>query len=180
MQLVESLDRLRTSLNNEAMAQERAGKRVKQWSREHQMNQILFASRAKISVGSLQAFERGARETRKTTIRKIAAAMGLTTDELKAEPSPADGPDPRVLHFKDDDYLMARLYHHASADVKHAIKYLLASDLTEAVRDRIARLLAELLHLDEPMLAALEHFLHESTDDETPEHKTDGPKKKSS
>jgi transcriptional regulator with XRE-family HTH domain len=175
MQLVKTLDPSQTALNNKEAMAKRAGKRVKQWRKERSLNQIAFAKLAGISVGSLQGFETGLRDTRRTNLTKIAAVLGLTADELSDETAP-DTPDPRAKDLKDPDYVVANLYHHADADVKYAIKALLRPDLPELTREQVARILLRLLQVTPDDLSNIEIFVR----DLDPAPESDPHKKRSS
>jgi transcriptional regulator with XRE-family HTH domain len=144
-------------VDNEAMYRQAAA-RVITWRREHDaMSQIQFAARAGISVGCLQSFETGVRATRKKQMERIAQAMDLTLDQLLADDAEAgQTPDPLLKDLLQEDLRLAQRFHHAGAEVKHAIKAFLTADLSEDQRERIAIILADLIRLDESKIAFVE------------------------
>jgi transcriptional regulator with XRE-family HTH domain len=122
------------------------------------MSQIQFAKLAHISVGTLQGFEKAIRKTHDTNLLKIAAAIGLTLDELIREDDPPVRPDPHTRDLKSEDFKIAHAYHHSGADVKHALKRYFASATTDERRERIAAWIARLLPVDDDELAHLEEL----------------------
>jgi transcriptional regulator with XRE-family HTH domain len=137
----------------------RAAKRVRDWRREHELDQVTFARQARISVGCLQGFERAARATRKHNLQKIAKAMGLSVDQLIADDGAAGPkPDPLLKDLRHEDKVIAHAFHHASADVKYAIKSLLAPDLPDELRDEIGRFVKDLLEDDQLELPELQRM----------------------
>ena len=169
MQLVKGIDPDGHVLNNEDAMFKRAGKRVRDWRKARETNQIMFAALAKVSVGCVQGFEAGTRGTRHANVIKIAAVMGLTADALLSDDdTPPEKPNPLQEHLRTDDLRLANFYHHADADTKHAVKALLSPALTDDQRERIARLLEQLLRLDEDLLQTVEQFLVDLADDEVP------------
>ena len=134
----------------------RAARRVREWRRLHNISQIAFAERNGISVGCLQGFETGTRQTRETNLAKIAAGIGTTLDDLISADNPAARPDPLLVDLKPEDLRIAHAYHHSGAEVKHAVKRLFLSHVTDDRRDRIADIIARLLLADDAELAHLE------------------------
>ena len=172
MQLVKSLDLGGSALNNEDAMFKRAAKRVKDWRKDHALNQIAFAELARVSVGCLQGFESGGRDTRKSNVGKIAAVLGLTKDELLSDDdSPLDKPNPLLKDLRTDDLRLANHFHHADADTKHAVKAFLSPTVADDQRERVARLLEQLLRLEGDLLLAVEQFLLELHDDGQREEK---------
>jgi len=170
MQLVTHVDQLNGPLDNEAMWK-RAGKRVKNWRKEHgEMNQITFATLAKISVGCLQGFETATRHTREHNLIKIAAAMGLTKEDLLSEDQPpTEKPNPLLTHLRTEDLRLANAFHHAGGRVKVALLALFHPEVSEESREQIAVLLEHLLRLTADDLLVIEKFI---VDLETDDHPT--------
>ena len=151
------VDRSVNDTDNEAMYRQAAA-RVITWRREHgAMSQVQFAARAGISVGCLQSFETGIRATRKKQLERIALAVDLTFDQLTADDAEAgQTPDPLLKDLLQEDLRLAQRFHHAGAEVKHAIKAFLTASLSEDQRERIALILADLIRLDESQIAFVE------------------------
>jgi transcriptional regulator with XRE-family HTH domain len=147
----------RPIVDNEAMYR-RAAARVIAWRREHgAMSQVQFAAKAGISVGCLQSFEAALRETRKKQRERIARAMDLTLDQLFADDAEAgQTPDPLLKDLLQEDLRLAQRFHHAGAEVKHAVKAFLTAALSEDQRERLALILADLIRLDESQIAFVE------------------------
>jgi len=159
MQLVTNLDRARLAFDNEEAMYKRAAQKVKDWRKAHdEMNQIEFAKLAKISVGCLQGFETATRGTRPKNLLKIATALGLpSVDALLSEdvvPAPLQT-DPLVEGLGPEDLRLAHRYHHAGADAKYAVKWLLSSQVPDDVRERIALIIELLLRYEDPLLSSL-------------------------
>jgi DNA-binding transcriptional regulator YiaG len=126
MELGNAIQQDTTSDNESAYAAlvfQRAAARVRMWRTSHRMGQVEFARLAGVSVGCLQAFEGGVRDTRESNVAKIAAAMGQSFAELTKEDDPYPGADP-LLNLRPEDLRIAHAFHHAGADVKHAAKRL--------------------------------------------------------
>jgi transcriptional regulator with XRE-family HTH domain len=138
-----------------------AAARVIAWRREHgAMSQVQFAANAGISVGCLQGFETGMRHTREKQVARIAVAMDLTLDQLLADDAEAgQTPDPLLKDLLQEDLRLAQRFHHAGAEVKHAIKALFTADLSEDQREHIALILGALIRLDESQIALVETML---------------------
>ena len=133
---------------------QRAARRVREWRRLHgEMSQIQFARIAHISPGTLQGFERAKRKTHDSNLLKIAAAIGITLEELIREDDPPVPLDRHVVDLKSEDFRIAHAYHHSGADVKHAIKRFFASTTSDERRERIAVWMARLLDLTDEELA---------------------------
>lgn len=147
-------------VDNEAMYR-RVAARVIAWRREHgAMSQIQFAAKAGISVGCLQSFEAGVRDTRKKQRERIARAMDLTLEQLFDDDAEAgQAPDPLLKDLLQEDLRLAQRFHHAGAEVKHAIKAFLTAGLSEEQRERIALIVADLIRLDESQIAVVETFV---------------------
>ena len=158
--LIQAVDRSVRDTDNEAMYRQ-AGARVIRWRREHDaMSQVQFASRAGISVGCLQSFEKGKRHTREQHIARIAAVMGLTLDQLKADDADAGQiPNPLLDDLLQEDLRLAQHFHHAGAETKHAVKKFLAAPMSEEKRERIALMLAALVRLDEAQFPIVESIV---------------------
>ncbi len=158
MQLVTNLDPLRLAFDNEEAMYKRAAQKVKDWRKAHdEMNQIEFAKLAQISVGCLQGFETATRGTRPKNLLKIATAIGLpTVDALLSEDVPPPLPvDPLIDGLVAEDLRLAHRYHHAGADAKYAVKWLLSPQVPDDVRERIALIIERLLRYEDPLLTAL-------------------------
>ena len=134
----------------------RAAERVEEWRRLHKVNQITFAQLAGISVGCLQGFESGSRDTRKHNRVKIAAVLGLTEEALFGDDAPADKPDPLRDSLKTEDLRVANAYHHSDAEVKHAIKRFFTPPTSDERRERIAAVIVRLLTADDTEFLELE------------------------
>ena len=158
---VSDIDRFVSATDNEAVSYRQAAARVIQWRREHRaMSQAQFADRAGISVGCLQSFESGTRNTRKKQVARIAAAMDLTFDQLTAEDAEAgEIPNPLLKDLLQEDLRIAQRFHHAGAETKHAVKAFLTAPLEEDQRERIALMLAGLVRLEASQLAIVEKIL---------------------
>ena len=157
--VVAPLDRGESRPNNDVVYK-RAGKRVKAWRLEQGLDQVAFATRAKISVGCFQGFEGGTRATRKKNLVKIATTIGLTYEQLLAEDDATTTPaDPLQKDLRREDYRLAQQYHHAGAASKHAIKAFFTADLPEDVREGIAVLLEQILLLTTDDLVELEQLI---------------------
>lgn len=157
---IPTVDRFVSDTDNEAMYRQAAA-RVIQWRREHDdMSQVKFAARAGISVGCLQSFETGTRATREEKLERIAAAMDLTLDQLKADDAEAgQTPNPLLKDLLQEDLRFAQRFHHAGAETKHAVKNFLVTPMSEEKRERIALMLADLVRLDESQIAIVETIL---------------------
>lgn len=157
---IPTVDRFVSDADNEAMYRQAAA-RVIQWRREHDdMSQVKFAARAGISVGCLQSFETGARATREEKMERIAAAMDLTLDQLKADDADAaQTPNPLLKDLLQEDLRLAQRFHHAGAETKHAVKNFLVAPMSEDKREHIALMLAALVRLDESQIAIVETIL---------------------
>ena len=155
------VDRLANDTDNEAMLYRLAAARVIAWRREHgAMSQVQFAAKAGISVGCLQGFETGMRHTREKQVARIAVAMDLTLDQLLADDAEAgQTPDPLLKDLLQEDLRLAQRFHHAGAEVKHAIKAFLTADLSEDQREQIALILSALIRLDESQIAYVETIM---------------------
>lgn len=138
---------------------QRAARRVREWRRLHgEMSQIQFARIAHISPGTLQGFERATRKTHDSNLLKIAAAIGITLEELIREDDPPVPPDRHIVDLKPEDFRIAHAYHHSGADVKHAIKRFFASTTSDERRERVAVWIARLLDLTDEELAHQERL----------------------
>jgi transcriptional regulator with XRE-family HTH domain len=159
MASMERLDPPRFDSENESVYA-RAAKRVKDWRREHELDQVTFARQARISVGCLQGFERDIRATRKTNLQKIAKAMGLSVDQLLADDGgPAVKPDPLLKDLRHEDKEVANQFHHAGAVTKYAIKHLLDPRLPDEIRDPLSRILKLLIDVDAEDLPEIERVV---------------------
>jgi transcriptional regulator with XRE-family HTH domain len=166
---VAPIDRLRSDPDNEAMYK-RAAKRVKDWRRDHAMNQIAFADRAKISVGCLQGFETGARATREANLVKIANAVGLSRDALLHDDDPITSPNPLLAGLRDEDLRHAQHFHHATAHAKAAAYDWLGPKISDDLRERIAGLVERLLRMDVALFGSVEQFIAD-IDEGAPGHR---------
>ena len=129
---------------------QRAARRVREWRRLHgEMSQIQFARMAHVSPGTLQGFERATRKTHDTNLLKIAAAIGLTLEELIREDDPPVRPDHLLEDLKREDLQIAHAYHHSGADAKHAIKRFYSASTSDERRERIAAVIVQLLAMDD-------------------------------
>lgn len=152
------IDRPQDHPDNEAM-HKRAARRVKEWRRDHEMNQVAFAALAKISVGCLQGFETATRATRDTQLVKIAKAIGLTKEALTHDDDPNVKPNPLLAGLRDEDLRHAQHFHHATAHAKAAAYDWLAPKTSDDLRERVALLLERLLRMKDGDLRALEQFI---------------------
>jgi transcriptional regulator with XRE-family HTH domain len=137
-----------------------AGQRVRDWRRRQRppLSQPAFAKRAGISLGCLQAFERGARQTRESNVARIAAVLGLTAAQLlDADTYAPTPPDPLLTDLRREDLRLAQAFHHAGAHAKYAITLFFSGDFTEEDRERIGRLLVKVMTARE-MLDRIEAF----------------------
>jgi len=141
-------------------ASKRAGLRVRNWRRARvpPISQAAFAKRAGVSVGCLQAFERGTRTTQEANITKIAKAMGVSVDRLYAD-SELDFSHPLLRDLRLDDFRIAAAYHHAIAELKFAVKGLLNERIGEELRARQANLLVSIQQSNVGLLTELEKFV---------------------
>ena len=113
-----------------------------------------------MSVGCLQSFETGSRATRDKQLARIAKAVDLTLDQLKADDAEtAHAPNPLHKDLLQEDFRLAQRFHHAGTEVKHAVKAFLTAPLSEDQRERIALILAALVRLDESQIAIVETLL---------------------
>ncbi len=157
MQLVTRVDRSHASFDNEAMYKG-AAEKVKAWRKAHgEMNQVEFASLAKVSVGCLQGFEAATRATREKNLLKIAKTIGLhTKEELLSDDGPQPPkPDPLLKDLRPEDLRLANHFHHAGADAKHAVKEFLSPEVSDERREQIAVVLERLLHLPASSVSAI-------------------------
>lgn len=153
-----AIDRLRSDPDNEAMVHRRAAKRVIAWRKEHALNQVEFAAFAKVSVGCLQGFETGTRNTREKNLIKIATAVGLTTEALLHDDDPTATPNPLLAGLRDIDLRHAQHFHHASPHAKAAAYDWLAPEVSDDLRERIAALVERLLKMDADLFATVERY----------------------
>ena len=108
----------------------RAGRRVIDWRRAHKKTQREFAKLAGVSIGAVQSLEAGTRQTRPTSIAKIAKAIALTPDQLfERDPNQPvaavlNGSYARgtAIDLLPDTIDVAWLYQCADGDLKAAIK----------------------------------------------------------
>lgn len=136
---------------------QRAAQRVRDYRRAHgDMRQVDFAAQAGVSVGALQGFETGKRKTRTPNLLKIAAAIGLTLNELVKDDVPVYQIDPLSADLKPEDVRIAHAYHHAGAELKHAIKRLILTPMPDERRERIAAVIARFISADDPEFSSLE------------------------
>jgi transcriptional regulator with XRE-family HTH domain len=156
---VVAIDRLRSDPDNEAMVHRRAAKRVIAWRKEHALNQVEFAAFAKVSVGCLQGFETGTRNTRETNLIKIATAVGLTTEALLHDDDPMTTPNPLLAGLRDIDFQHAQHFHHASPHAKAAAFDWLGPKVSDELRERIAAVVERLLTMDADLFATVERFV---------------------
>lgn len=141
---------------DEAMLQ-RAAQRVRDYRRAHgEMTQKQFAALAGVSVGCVQGFETGKRKTRTPKLLKIALAIGTTLDDLVREDAPVHQVNPLYADLTPEDVRIAHAYHHAGAELKHAIKRLIIGRLPDERRERIATVIARFIHADDPEFSDLE------------------------
>ena len=107
------------------MADEPVGERVRRRLRELRAERGLtleaVASRASIDVSTLSRLESGKRRLALDHLPALAAALGVSTDDLLA---PAQRPDPRVRHppQRFDGLTMRPLTRHGAAGGMHAYK----------------------------------------------------------
>jgi transcriptional regulator with XRE-family HTH domain len=154
-----------------------AAARVVTWRREHgDMSQVAFAKLADVSVGCLQSFEAASRRTRASNLEKIAKVLGLTTDQLLAEDVELQQqPNELLKDLLLEDLRMAQRFHHAGAEVKHAMKAFLTAPMSEEHREQVALLLAQLVSLDQPLLPVVETILTSLEKDGPATTKRDAP-----
>jgi hypothetical protein len=67
--------------------------------------------------------------------------------------------DPLLKDLRRDDLRLANRFHHAGADVKHAVKTLLGPEVPDDAQDVIARIVLYLLQLNPGALEELAHDL---------------------
>jgi transcriptional regulator with XRE-family HTH domain len=121
----------------------RAGRRVTLW-RLHQtdhgtpspMTQQDLAARAHVSIGCLQGFESGKRNTRLDRVKKIAAAVGMTIEQLMAPDDPVPVVD-NLADLTEEAIDVARMFTLAHTEVRMEIKQQLRAHLS-ARTDRLA------------------------------------------
>jgi transcriptional regulator with XRE-family HTH domain len=115
---------------------QRLGTRVRTWRLEQRMDQRTLATRAGVSLGTLQFIERGfGRVTRPENVAKVAQALGITVEAL------ATGPPDLLKELNREDVELARRFRQQVTIVKSIAKALVFMDETRAEE------LAELLHL---------------------------------
>jgi transcriptional regulator with XRE-family HTH domain len=159
MALVAALDRSSSGHDNDLMY-ERAAKRVLEWRREHRLSQMALAKLAHVSVGCLQSFERGTRQTQPPKLDKIARALGLTRDELLGEDETLHfKTNPLLRDLRPEDLRLAQAFHHAAAEVKYAMKLVFSEGITDERRDRVALMVRQLLTVDDSILIGLANLL---------------------
>ena len=56
--------------------------RLKEWRERRLLTQAELAERVEVTVGTINRIERGVHEPRFSTIRKLAAALDVTPDDL--------------------------------------------------------------------------------------------------
>ena len=72
--------------------------RLKEWRQRRLLTQAELAERVEMTVGAINRIERGVHEPRFSTIRKLAAALDVTPDDLIVnEPNV----EPRSRHDRD-------------------------------------------------------------------------------
>lgn len=144
---------------SEAMLQ-RAAQRVRDYRRAHgDIRQVDFAAQAGISVGALQGFETGKRKTRPANLLKTAHAIGTTLEDLVREDQPVHQIHPLYADLAPEDLRIAHAYHHAGAELKHAIKRLIIGRLPDERRERIAAVIARFILADDPEFSDLENLI---------------------
>jgi transcriptional regulator with XRE-family HTH domain len=164
MQLISRIDRTGKATDNDAVAWKKAGQRVAQYRKDHSIrnrfgnampeSQAHFAARVGVSLGTLVGFERGTRVTRMDQIKRIAAGMELTVEQLMSgeDVPPAKVTttvDPRVADLTDEDIDIARLFHAAYSEPSAAVKAFLLAHLRQR-RDAAAVAVLESLRTISP------------------------------
>ena len=61
--------------------------RLKEWRQRRLLTQAELAERVEMTVGTINRIERGVHEPRFSTIRKLAAALEVTPDDLIVDES---------------------------------------------------------------------------------------------
>lgn len=110
----------------------RAGLCLKDWRHRHRTSQRAFAKAAGLSVGTVQAFERGARAPQPAVVTKIARAMKLTTMQLLNPDTIGAATAMPGVDVTPDDLQMLRWYQLASGPLKTSIRNQLIAYHREA------------------------------------------------
>lgn len=141
---------------------------MREWRRNQTppVSQDAFATRAKVSVGCVQSFEAGTRHTTEAKIDRIVAVLGVSKEQLFSEDEFPDArvdqllrTHPLMRDLRAEDLRVAHDYHHAGAEAKYAIKALFSPTVSEEIRERVARVLEQLLRFHDAMLPEFEAFL---------------------
>lgn len=110
----------------------RIGSRLKALRVEQGLHQVDVARRAKISTGTLQTIEWGARANHEANIDKVARVLGTSLAALEQTPH-LDPADPRLKGLNREDIDIARAYHEASTVVRQLAKQLLQEQDPQAL-----------------------------------------------
>jgi transcriptional regulator with XRE-family HTH domain len=102
----------------------RIGGRLKALRIQAHLDQLEVARRAKISPGTLQTIEWGARENRTVNIAKVAKVLGTSLEALTRKEHIAPN-DPLLRELNREDWEIARAYHEASSMVRQHARQLL-------------------------------------------------------
>ena len=102
----------------------RIGKRLKALRIEAGLDQLEVAQRAKISPGTLQTIEWGARDNREANIIKVAKVLGTSLEALTRKEHIA-ATDPLLKDLNREDFEIARGHHEASTPVRQLARQLL-------------------------------------------------------
>lgn len=116
------------------------------------LDQIDVARLAKISTGTVQTIEWGARKNQPENIDKVARALGTSLEALLQKPH-IDPSDPLFRGLNREDFEIARAYHEATSTVRdHARRLLRDRDPQlpiEATADEVAAIGAQIARLSD-------------------------------
>jgi transcriptional regulator with XRE-family HTH domain len=108
------------------------GKRVRLLRVDQGLTQEALATKAKVSVGTLQKLEEAgktgvvSRATTTARIERIAAALGVSLDDLLDQATAVKPTDPRLKDLTEEGLLIARLYRVADTHVRLHVRDVLA------------------------------------------------------
>jgi len=105
----------------DAKARARVGARLRGLRTEQDLTQLEVATRAGISVGTVQTIESGARESRAENVEAVAGALGTSLTAL-VQPPHVDPADPLLKGLNREDLEIARVYHDAASPIRERMR----------------------------------------------------------
>lgn len=119
--------------------------------RQRDISRVAYCRLVGITRTTLRAIERASHQPTQATIDKFTRALHLNPDTLTGLTHlPSDG---LVTELRLEDVELAHRFHHASAEVKYALKRFFSEDVPEERRERLARVIKALLSIEQYIAA---------------------------